>query len=67
MVQSKAEQGVEKMAQDLRSKDQAAKDRIDELEFQLDAADIENDELRQTIKSLMVQLRQFQADREFCL
>ena len=54
------------MTQDLRAKDQAAKDRINELESQLDAADIENEELSQTIKSLMVQLRQYQADREFC-
>ncbi len=66
MVQSETEQGVEKMAQDLRSKDQAAQDRIDELEAALDSAEIENEELQQTIKSLMVQLRQYQADREFC-
>jgi len=38
------------MAQDLRSKDQAAQDRIEVLESQLAAADIENDELLQTIK-----------------
>ena len=62
------------MAQDLRVKDQAAQDRIDVLQeriavlkSQLDAADIENEEHQQTIKSLLVQLRQFQADRTFCL
>ena len=54
------------MAQDLRSKDQAAQDRIEVLESQLAAADIENEELEQTIKSLLVQLRQFYADRTYC-
>ena len=53
------------MAQDLRSKDQAAQDRIDVLESQLDAADIEIEELQQTnnekdqvIKSLQWENRQ---------
>ncbi len=62
-----ATERVVQVAQDLRSKDQAAQDRIDTLESQLDAADIEILELEQTVKSLLVQLRQFQADREFCL
>ena len=53
------------MTQDLRSKDQAAQDRIDVLESQLDAADIEIEELQQTnkeknqvIKSLQWENRQ---------
>ena len=54
------------MTQDLRLKDQAAQEHIDKLQSQLDAADIENEEHLQTIKSLLVQLRQYQADREFC-
>ena len=54
------------MTQDLRSKDQAAQDRIETLESQLAAADIENEEHEQTIKSLLVQLRQFYADRTYC-
>ncbi len=54
------------MTQDLRPKDQAAQEHIDVLRSQLDAADIEIEELQQTVKSLLVQLRQYQADREFC-
>ena len=46
------------MAQDLRSKDQAAADRISVLESQLDAADIEIEELMQVIKSLQWENRQ---------
>ena len=38
------------MTQDLRSRDQAAQDRIEVLQSQLDAADIENEELLQAIK-----------------
>ncbi len=38
------------MTQDLRPRDQAAQDRIDTLKSQLDAVDIENEELLQTIK-----------------
>ena len=38
------------MTQDLRSKDQAAQDRIEVLESQLDAADIEIEELLQKVK-----------------
>ena len=38
------------MTLDLRAKDQAAQDRIDILESQLAASDIENEELLQAIK-----------------
>ena len=50
----------------MKAYDEAAQEHIDRLQSALDAADIENEELQQTIKSLMVQLRQYQADREFC-
>jgi hypothetical protein len=53
------------MVQDLRAKDQAAQDRIEELESQLYAADIENEELQQTIKSLQVQLNLMMQDRTY--
>ena len=43
------------MAQDLRAKDQAALDRIEELESQLDAADVEIEELEQVIKGLLME------------
>ena len=46
------------MTQDLRAKDQAAADRISVLESQLDAADIEIEELMQVIKSLQWENRQ---------
>ena len=49
----------------MRVNDEVTTEHIERLESQLDAADIENEELRQTIKSLMVQLRQMQADRTF--
>ena len=50
----------------MRANDDVTKEHIERLESQLDAADIENEELKQTIKSLMVQLRQFHADRTYC-
>ena len=56
----------EDMAQDLRSKDQAAQDRIDTLESQLDAADIENEELKQKIIDRDVLINQFIKDRTYC-
>ena len=49
---------VHQMTQDLRAKDQAAADRISVLESQLDAADIEIEELMQVIKSLQWENRQ---------
>ena len=51
----------------MRANDEITAEHIEKLESQLDAADIENDELRQTIKSLMVQLHQMMADREFVI
>ena len=54
------------MAQDLRSKDQAAQDRIEYLEYQPDAADIENEELKQKIIDRDVLINQFIQDRTYC-
>ena len=51
----------------MRANDSVTAEYIEKLESQLDAADIEIEELQQTIKSLLVQLRQMQADRTFCL
>ena len=54
------------MTQDLRSKDQAAVDEIDRLQSQLDASDIENEELRQKIIDRDVLINQFITDRTYC-
>lgn len=51
----------------MRANDEVTAEHIEKLESQLDAADIENEELRQTVKSLLVQLQQYHVDREFCL
>ena len=59
------ERVVEKMTQDLRPKDQAAQDRIDELESQLDAADIENEELQQAYDALRVEHDAMVKDRTY--
>ena len=50
----------------MRANDEVTAEHIERLESALEAADIENEELKQTVKSLLVQLRQYQADREFC-
>ena len=52
------------MTQDLRPKDQAAQDRIDELESQLDAADIENEELLQKVKDRELVIKSLQMERD---
>jgi len=49
---------------DLRPKDQAAQDRIDELQSQLDAADIENEELLQKIKDREQVIKSLQVERD---
>ena len=46
--------------------DEVAKERIEILESQLQAADIENDELKQDLFSLKVELQRLISDRSYC-
>ncbi len=46
--------------------DELAKERIEVLESQLQAADIENDELKQKYHDLKVELQRLIADRSYC-
>ena len=54
------------MAQDLRSKDQAAQDRIEYLEYQLDAADLTISAVKRERDAAVNQVRRMQADRTYC-
>ena len=49
----------------MRANDEITAEHIEKLESQLDAADIENEELRQTVKSLQVQLQYMVGDRTY--
>ena len=52
------------MTQDLRPKDQAAADRIEYLEYQLDAADLTLAAVRRERDAAIDQVRRMQQDRE---
>ena len=49
----------------MRVNDEVTTEHIERLESALDAADIENEELRQTVKSLQVQLQHMVCDRTY--
>jgi len=51
----------------MRANDEITKDHIEFIESQLLVLEVENEELKQTVKSLMVQLNQMVADRTFSI
>ncbi len=55
------------MTQDLRSKDQAAKDRIEFLDDHCSNLEVEILELQQVVKSLLVENKELRSNQEFCL
>ena len=48
----------------MKAYDKAAQDRIDFLEYQLDAVDIELDETKVALDAALARIRQFQAEQE---
>ena len=56
---------VTRRTRDMRANDSVTTEHIERLESALDAADIENEELRQTVKSLQVQLQYMVCDRTY--
>ena len=59
-----ATEGVVQMTKDLRPKDQAAADRIEYLEYQLDAADLTLTAVKRERDAAIDQVRRMQQDRE---
>jgi len=57
---------VTRRTRDMSQNDELAKERIDVLESQLLAADIETDEWRQKYHDLKVEYERMIADRTFC-
>lgn len=51
----------------MRVNDEITAEHIEFIESQLLVLEVENEELKQTVKSLMVQLQQYHADRTFAI